>query len=369
MDINDTYINLLKDIIKNGKILDNKKSIFGKIIKYDINNGFPILSNDIKFNMVKTELLWVLSNKMTLSYLIKNDFSLLNKYLYDRYLDSVKFDSSGNWCKHKINDETKTNYPEPFNYPEFIHKIKTDIDFDEKWCNSNEIIKELYNNDSDFYQNKKIFIKLINDIRDFTDNIYDVKLQSFGNMNFQLKLNLISFKDRLLLLNDKCNDITNIKIDDNKFNEYNIPKYNISLMWYQKTIDVINELPFNISSYGLLLILISKFTNTIPYELISNLGDIFMVDIDKYKIEYIIGKDMTLNDRIKYYKDNVVDNENINDLSKDKIKWILDEYDIPKHTNDIFRKNHKIILSDNIDWSDYVNPIIVSLNLNDINLL
>jgi thymidylate synthase len=47
----------------------------------------------------------------------------------------------------------------------------------------------------------------------------------------------------------------------------------LSLAWNQRSVDVGLGLPFNIASYGLLLEILAKATNMVPYELIGNLGD------------------------------------------------------------------------------------------------
>jgi thymidylate synthase len=47
----------------------------------------------------------------------------------------------------------------------------------------------------------------------------------------------------------------------------------LSLVWNQRSCDVGLGIPFNIASYGLLLEIIAKEVNMIPYELIGNLGD------------------------------------------------------------------------------------------------
>tara|TARA_R110000772_G_scaffold51094_2_gene117400 strand:- start:189 stop:995 length:807 start_codon:yes stop_codon:yes gene_type:complete len=47
----------------------------------------------------------------------------------------------------------------------------------------------------------------------------------------------------------------------------------LSLMWNQRSVDTFLGLPFNISSYGLLLLLLCKETGYEPGELIGNLGD------------------------------------------------------------------------------------------------
>jgi thymidylate synthase len=56
----------------------------------------------------------------------------------------------------------------------------------------------------------------------------------------------------------------------------NIPTRAISLMWNQRSVDTFLGLPFNIASYGLLLEIIAKAVNMVPYELIGNLGDVHL---------------------------------------------------------------------------------------------
>ena len=47
----------------------------------------------------------------------------------------------------------------------------------------------------------------------------------------------------------------------------------LSLMWNQRSVDTFLGLPFNIASYGTLLLLLCEETNLEPGELIGNLGD------------------------------------------------------------------------------------------------
>jgi thymidylate synthase len=54
---------------------------------------------------------------------------------------------------------------------------------------------------------------------------------------------------------------------------FNIPTRAISLMWNQRSVDTFLGLPFNIASYGLLLEMIAREVNMMPYHLIGHLGD------------------------------------------------------------------------------------------------
>ena len=47
----------------------------------------------------------------------------------------------------------------------------------------------------------------------------------------------------------------------------------LSLMWSQRSVDTFLGLPYNIASYGMLLLLLCQETGYEPGELIGNLGD------------------------------------------------------------------------------------------------
>jgi thymidylate synthase len=54
------------------------------------------------------------------------------------------------------------------------------------------------------------------------------------------------------------------------------PKRAISLMWNQRSVDTFLGLPFNIASYGLLLMMLADEVNMVPDQLIGNLGDVHL---------------------------------------------------------------------------------------------
>jgi thymidylate synthase len=64
-----------------------------------------------------------------------------------------------------------------------------------------------------------------------------------------------------------------------------LPTRAISLMWNQRSVDTFLGLPFNIASYGLLLMMIADEVGMIPDELIGNLGDthIYLNHIEQAK--------------------------------------------------------------------------------------
>jgi thymidylate synthase len=55
-----------------------------------------------------------------------------------------------------------------------------------------------------------------------------------------------------------------------------VPRRAISLMWNQRSVDTFLGLPFNISSYALLLEILAKEVNMVAEELVANLGDVHL---------------------------------------------------------------------------------------------
>jgi thymidylate synthase len=87
--------------------------------------------------------------------------------------------------------------------------------------------------------------------------------------------------------------------------EKNIPTRAISLMWNQRSVDTFLGLPFNIASYGLLLMMLADEVNMVPDQLIGSLGDthLYLNHIKQAKEQ--IGRDLTDEERYdKWFNNN-----------------------------------------------------------------
>jgi thymidylate synthase len=103
---------------------------------------------------------------------------------------------------------------------------------------------------------------------------------------FQVYTRELSGEERWELLEKKVGkEIFDLMVEDivpfggglsEELQSNNIPKRAISLMWNQRSVDTFLGLPFNIASYGLLLMMIADEMNMIPDELIGNLGDVHL---------------------------------------------------------------------------------------------
>ena len=83
--------------------------------------------------------------------------------------------------------------------------------------------------------------------------------------------------------NDNKNPIRSSDLSD-FLDEANVPQRKLSLMYNARSQDVPLGTPFNIASYGLLLLIVSKMLNMVPDELFAFMGDCHIYDNQKEAI-------------------------------------------------------------------------------------
>lgn len=117
------YLNLLKDVMENG--LDEKefntgivfKGVFGRQIRFDLSQGFPLLTTKKVFMRgILHELIWFLRGSSNIKYLVDNDVHIWDEWAYKSYKKAMEEDS----------------IPK-MEQGEFIQKIKENSKFAEKW--------------------------------------------------------------------------------------------------------------------------------------------------------------------------------------------------------------------------------------------
>jgi thymidylate synthase len=122
------------------------------------------------------------------------------------------------------------------------------------------------------------------------------------------------------------------------FDNLNVPKRAISLMWNQRSVDTFLGLPFNIASYGLLLTMLADEVNMVPDQLIGNLGDthIYLNHIEQAKEQ--IGRELPLEERIELAsKDPFFDPLDFGvgeQVTDEHCHEICDSYSIPRKTRE-----------------------------------
>jgi thymidylate synthase len=290
------YTDLLQDILDNGVTKQDRTgtgtiSVFGRQIRHDMKDGFPLLTTKkMPFKTIVTELLWFLRGDTNIKYLVDNNCHIWDGDAYKNYLDKKMFSSSFETLIENDEDGLLTQ-------DEFIEKIKTDLNF----ASGNGELGPIYGKQWRSWEGYKHGMvlgaglskeqpidqiqNLINDLKENPDSRrLMVNAWNVGELDqmvlppchygFQVYTRELKEDERIDILHTRHgNKGHHIEAGFNMLDEYNIPTRAISLMWNQRSCDTFLGLPFNIASYGLLLEILAKEVNMVPDELIGNLGD------------------------------------------------------------------------------------------------
>ena len=259
------YQDLLQDILDNGVHKSDRTgtgtiSVFGRQIRHNMKQGFPILTTKkVAWKGVVSELLWFLTGQTNISFLLKHNNHIWDGDAYKRYYHHK--DTFG-----------------PLTMEQFVEEIKTDKEFAKQWGDLGPIYGKQWRN----WEYKESWEN------GFGVHLKETQIDQIQNLINELKTNPDSRRlmvsawnvgelDKMVL--PPCHYgfqlYTRKTTRDEKI--VHPGKYRaISLMWNQRSVDTFLGLPFNIASYGLLLEIIANEVDMIPDELIGNLGDVHL---------------------------------------------------------------------------------------------
>lgn len=295
--LDQSYQALLNDILTNGRIKSDRTgtgtiSVFGREIRHNMADGFPLLTcKKMPWRPIVTELLWFLRGDTNIKYLVDNNCNIWNGDAHKVY-------------KHVAQGNTLT-------LEEFGQQIKADAEFAKTWGELGPVYGKQWRAwRTQWYQLAEIegytpksagsvttevdqIIELVNNLKNNPDsrrlmvnawNVGDISSMVLPpcHYGFECNTRLLSTVERGAIQAKRNNfrDTTESRLSNfsaaelnEEFDSENIPTRALSLKWIQRSVDTFLGLPFNIASYGLLLSILANEVNMVPEELIGSLGD------------------------------------------------------------------------------------------------
>ena len=241
------YLDLLEDILENGEERDDRHgvgtfSVFGRSLRFNLKDGFPaVTTKKLAWKSVVSELLWFLEGSTNEHRLaeIKND----NKP-YDQLTESEK---KTIWTLNYQNQGKNLGYGNGALGPIYGYHWR-------HW-------KALAGNGHSKFG--KTITYAIQEFDQLTNVINEIKNNPHSRRLLVSAWNVPELENMAL---PPCHYSFQFYVSGPE-NQY------LSLMWNQRSADACCGIPFNISSYALLLNIIAKMTGKIPLELIGNFGD------------------------------------------------------------------------------------------------
>ncbi len=230
------YLDFLQTILTKGTKKDDRTktgtiSIFGYQNRYNLTEGFPLLTTKkVHLKSILHELLWFIKGDTNIGYLVENGVRIWNEWPYEKFKKSPDY-----------HGETME---------EFIEKIKSDKVFRKKYGD----LGPVYGRQWRHFEGKKTSVDQLSWVID------EIK-----NNPTSRRLIVSSWNPPLIseMALPPCHMMFQFYVNDGK----------LSLHLYQRSADAFLGVPFNIASYSMLLMMVAKVTNLVPYEFIHTIGD------------------------------------------------------------------------------------------------
>jgi thymidylate synthase len=234
------YQAILQDILLEGSEKTDRTgtgtiSVFGKQIRHDMSEGFPLLTTKkMAIKTMMTELKWFLKGDTNIKYLVDNGCNIWNGDAYKNYCKSAGGVKEPDYTIHI--DDPNNNCTRLMTQKEFIQKIKSDWKFariygelgpiyGKQWREWSPVAGEINKGGKDQIK------ELIKNIKENPDSR-------------RLMVSAWNVSELPLVVLPPCHYGFQCYVNDGK----------LSLMWNQRSVDTFLGLPFNIASYGTLLL-------------------------------------------------------------------------------------------------------------------
>jgi len=230
------YHQFLRTILENGTQKTDRtgtgtRSIFGYQMRFDLEDGFPLLTTKkVHFKSVVHELLWFIQGETNIRPLVLNGVRIWNEWPYQTFKNSKDY-----------HNET---------LDEFVEKIKESETFAAKYGE----LGPVYGKQWRAFEGRTKTVDQLKDVIEMIQKNPDSRRLIVNAWNPPLI-------DQMAL--PPCHMMFQFYVSQNE----------LSLQLYQRSADAFLGVPFNIASYALLLMMVAQVTGLKAKTFIHTIGD------------------------------------------------------------------------------------------------
>ena len=240
------YLDLCRTILEHGVKKDDRThtgtiSYFGYQMRFDLNDGFPLLTTKrVHLKSIIHELLWFISGSTNIKYLVDNDVRIWNDWPYEKYKNSDEYQGE--------------------DITQFAQKIKDDDEFAKKWGDLGPVYGKQWR---DFFG-----------VDQLEDLIHEIKTNPNSRRLIISAWNPKQIKEMAL---PPCHCFMQFYVCNNR----------LSCQLYQRSADVFLGVPFNIASYALFTMMIAQVCDLELGDFVHTIGDahIYLNHLDQINLQ------------------------------------------------------------------------------------
>ncbi|MGN8647019.1 thymidylate synthase [Gracilibacillus sp. HCP3S3_G5_1] len=254
----ENYLALCKKVLEEGSKKEDRTntgtlSIFGHQMRFDLQEGFPLLTTKkVPFRLIVSELLWFIKGDTNIRYLLKHNNNIWNEWAFKNWVESDEYQGP---------DMT-----------DFGHRSLKDPDF-----------KKDYDQQMDFFKTKILeddaFAARFGDLGSVYGKQWRSWKTSQGDTIDQLKGVIEAIKHhpysrRHIVSAWNPEDVPSMALPPcHTLFQFYVTDGKLSCQLYQRSGDIFLGVPFNIASYALLTLLVANECGLEPGEFIHTFGD------------------------------------------------------------------------------------------------
>jgi len=269
-----SYLNLLKHVLDNGVKKEDRTgtgtiSVFGYQMRFNLNEGFPLLTTKrVPLKLIASELIWFINGDTNIRYLLQHNNNIWNEWAFKKWVESPDYAGPD-----MTNFGLRSQQDEAFNqlYLEQEAIFKKRILEDDAFAGQYGDLGNVYGKQWRRWQTSQ------GEIIDQLKNVID-----------QIKTNPDS--RRLLVTAWSPEDVTPQRSalpPCHTLFQFYVADNKLSCQLYQRSGDIFLGIPFNIASYALLTHMIAKECGLGVGDFVHTIGDahIYLNHLDQIELQ------------------------------------------------------------------------------------
>lgn len=292
------YKDLCEKILAEGKLKDDRTGIgsigiVGAELRFDLTKGLlPVITEKkVPLGLIVSELVWFLRGDTNIRFLLEHNNHIWDEWPLDKWIKSDEFKKEFplvDMTDYSTRKETDTELAAYYKdlKKDFCRRILNNDTFSEKWGDCGRAYGAQWRRA--YYVNPETM--QVSEIDQLGEVIEELKRNPNSRRLIVSSYNPDNARHAALPC---CHHQFQFDVYDGKLN----------LIWDQRSIDTFLGLPFNITSYAILLFMVAKMTNLEVGELILHGKDIHIYKNHIDQVHLLLERDSLPLPTIKFARD------------------------------------------------------------------